>query len=224
MTHVHNNGVAIDSPEAGQLGDAFHAGSIQGAWGMVVPDSTATDTLQGVDYTAAEPIQYADCWQCENVAISAEGLADGCKVFDFERQVIVDLFFVAAPNTLLPNGEPTRSMVRTYNAVRRPALAVHSRAPPSPTAPPSRPAGGGRRLRDLRARNLLRHSRSTDGNACRARRRCGAVLRRRRPVRARARSRGRQAAALPAARAARAPGSGDNLRAASPLPDRSAAR
>jgi len=74
-----------------------------------------TDTIQGVDYTKAEPYQYADAWIVRNAHLSEKVINQSKNEYNFNNTYLTTLVFVAGPNCGQRGRTTNSSMTRTFN-------------------------------------------------------------------------------------------------------------
>lgn len=95
--------------------------TIYNQWGMKNPTKTDNKTIQGVDYTKAEPYMYADAWIVPNAELSYKNIKDiKNKIFDITKTYSTTLVFVSGPNIgefKMRNGvkDEKSTMNRTWN-------------------------------------------------------------------------------------------------------------
>jgi len=89
----------------GEMSALFRS-TIAARWGMRHTKGTDTATIQGVDYTTAEPEDYADAWVVRDATL---------KTLKEEDTVSATLVFVSGPNAG-SRGTDQGSMTRTLNA------------------------------------------------------------------------------------------------------------
>jgi hypothetical protein len=74
-----------------------------------------TNTIQRVDYTKAEPYEYADAWVVRNAHLSEKKKKVIDKYYDFNNTYLTTLVFVAGPNCGQKGITVNSSMTRTFN-------------------------------------------------------------------------------------------------------------
>lgn len=82
-----------------------------------------TNTIQGVNYTKAEPYEYADAWVVHSAHLSEKVLKIKMeynkpvvnKYYDFNNTYLTTLVFVAGPNCGTHGSTVNSSMTRTFN-------------------------------------------------------------------------------------------------------------
>jgi len=96
--------------------EELYAATICGQWGMREPLGSGVDTLQGVDYTAAMPRDYADAWVVNGAELSVKQLGDTIR-YDYAKSFPCTLVFAAGPNAKPPGwSRPDSTMRRTFNS------------------------------------------------------------------------------------------------------------
>lgn len=88
-------------------------------WTNIFPNwrEDYTNTIQEVDYTNAEPYQYADAWVVRNAYLSEKVInqSDSNNEYNFDKTYLTTLVFVAGPNCGSKGSTINSSMSRTYN-------------------------------------------------------------------------------------------------------------
>jgi hypothetical protein len=98
------------------VGDMLFANTIYKQWGMINPDGNDFNTIQGVDYTKAQPYEYADAWVVHNAELSNKVIINKKnKEYDFNNSYLTTLVFVAGPNCASKGNGNSSSMTRTFN-------------------------------------------------------------------------------------------------------------
>lgn len=92
--------------------------TIYNKWGMLNPTTPDNNTIQGVDYTKADPYMYADAWIVKNVELSYKDIKN--KKFITTNTYPTTLFFISGPNIgkiRMNNGKKDllSTMNRTWN-------------------------------------------------------------------------------------------------------------
>jgi hypothetical protein len=62
--------IEIEQIKRNKIADMLFKNTIYKVWGMSNPEGTDYNTIQGVDYTKAEPYEYADAWVVYNAELS----------------------------------------------------------------------------------------------------------------------------------------------------------
>jgi len=80
-------------------------------------DQTSDLTIQGVNYKAATPVDYADVWSLQGVQLSAKAMLHNSerhyRWFDHTEQCCAALYWTAAPNAGCQHGRSTRATFNT---------------------------------------------------------------------------------------------------------------
>lgn len=92
--------------------------TIYDKWGMLNPTKPDNNTIQGVDYTKADPYMYADAWIVKDVKLSYKDIKQ--KIFITTNTYPTTLIFVSGPNIgkiKMKNGKKDElsTMNRTWN-------------------------------------------------------------------------------------------------------------
>ena len=109
LTSAHN---ALAGAQTSNFCSQLFRKTLYRRWGLRNPTGHDCATLQLVDYTVAQPAQYADAWALRQVRLSRKG--DG--EYDMQSQYPTSLYFAAGPNVGVEGQSSESSTRRTYNA------------------------------------------------------------------------------------------------------------
>ena len=117
ITTCRSTGAPVGTDARGhRLASSVYRATIHDKWGMVRPESTDTETMQGVDYTSADCEDYADAWCVDGARLSAK-LAGEKPQFDTRFQYSTALIFVAGPNAGAQGYSEVSTTRRTLNTL-----------------------------------------------------------------------------------------------------------
>jgi len=99
---------------------AVYRATLHNRWGMIHPEATDHETVQGVDYTEADSGHfYADAWCVDGACVSAKVVGDralrASNAYDTGHQFGTSLVFVAGPNVGAHGQSDVSTTRRTFN-------------------------------------------------------------------------------------------------------------
>jgi len=103
-----------------QRRSAVYRATLHNRWGMIHPEATNHETIQGVDYAQADAGDlYADAWCVDGACVSAKVVGDRTlrksNRFDTGLQFKTSLVFVAGPNVGAHGDSGVSTTRRTFN-------------------------------------------------------------------------------------------------------------
>jgi hypothetical protein len=114
ITATYNNNDNMYNDTSKTAIDLFNK-TINMKWGMENPEGADVKTIQGVDYTRADPYHYADAWVVPNAELSYKIVKPNNNEYDFSRWYTTTLVFVAGPNCGKKPKRLISTMRRTFN-------------------------------------------------------------------------------------------------------------